>query len=261
MSDYFTRDLSWCLEPPRLLPHPAPYLADSGFYQRWREELDVSTLHNTPRPQIKRLGLYFEACWRQLIALHPEWELLIDNRAIVEGGRTIGAIDFVVINHQQQCLEHWELAVKFYLATCANARIYDYLGPNQQDRLSNKLSKLLLKQLPLIRHPQLQAEIAPYRHYQFKQRMLLCGYLFSPWQAQSSEHQWCEYADWRARFDTTQWQAIGKQDWLSAKGSVEKNTEELVGGALSRPIQLVHKQTQARLFVCPDGWLAAAKGR
>ncbi|GAB1620356.1 DUF1853 family protein [Agarivorans albus] len=256
-------DLHWCLNAPALLPHALPFMVDSTWQQQWQWTLKEHLPHIAEPQANSRLGLYFEQLWRSLIEAHPEWQLLADNVAVQQHGQTQGAIDFLLVNHQQQQIEHWELAVKFYLARNASPCASDYLGPNQQDRLSNKLSKLLLKQIPLGKHPQIQALAQNYANYSFKQRIVLPGYLFK---LGNDSHPTPQNLHW---YSLTQWQAmqaqgwciLAKQQWLSPNAYPLSKAGNLVD--VSRgPVQLYlpeqAKQLEKRIFVCPDDWLIRA---
>lgn len=261
--DSFLGDLEWCLYAPALLQHSLPFSVDAHWRKQWQtalsQLLDTAT---APVPN-SRLGLYFEQLWRSLIKLHPDWQMLADNVAVQQNGKTLGAIDFLVINHRLQQIEHWELAVKFYLAKNALPQASDYVGPNQHDQLSNKLSKLILKQIPLGRHPQVQALRNSYSDYHFKQRILLSGYLFELGKPEHVEPQhlhWYSQGQWEKMGQST-WYALTKQQWLNPQGySLNKWQHDM---ALNQaPIQLYlpkqNQQAPRRIFICPDDWLTRA---
>ncbi|WP_163133593.1 DUF1853 family protein [Agarivorans sp. Alg241-V36] len=256
-------DLNWCLNAPALLPHALPFAVNQAWQQSWYTALHSQLSQIPDSPAHSRLGLYFEQLWRALIKAHPNWQLLADNVAVQQDGRTQGAIDFLLVNHQQQQLEHWELAIKFYLARNAKPSSYDYLGPNQQDRLSNKLSKLLLKQIPLGCHPQIQTLAKDYPGYSFKQRILLPGYLFQLGSISHSTPQHCHWytlQQWQ-NMQTHGWFALTKQQWINPKGHTLEKADKLLDLARG-PLQLYLpqqvKQPEQRIFVCPDDWLVRA---
>ncbi|WP_432459481.1 DUF1853 family protein [Agarivorans sp. QJM3NY_25] len=260
-SNSLQEDLQWCLNARPLLPYSLPYSVNLAWQQQWKSAL-FKQLNRLPsiKPH-PRLGLYFEQLWRALIKRHPDWQLLADNIPVQENGKTLGAIDFLLVNHRQQKVEHWELALKFYLAVKSNSSAYDYVGPNLQDRLSNKLSKLLLKQIPLGRHPQIQALRQVYSHYQFKQRIILSGYLFE----QAPEHSetlqsrhWYSHQQWRKNHRGEDWCELNKQQWLSPPAH-QLEPIKSTSWQIDRPMQLYCPQQQKRIFVCPDEWFIRAK--
>ncbi len=46
---------------------------------------------------------------------HP-FELLGHSIQIIDGAKTVGELDFLLHNHDTQQVEHWEVALKYYLA-------------------------------------------------------------------------------------------------------------------------------------------------
>ncbi|PKF50513.1 DUF1853 family protein [Enterovibrio nigricans] len=90
-----------------------------------------------------RIGFYYQWLVQQCLNASLNHTLVAEEIQVEEDGRTIGAIDFVVRNSSNE-LEHWEVAIKFYLAFGD-----DWHGPNAKDTLSKKLSKMLSQQLAL----------------------------------------------------------------------------------------------------------------
>ncbi|MGY5453277.1 DUF1853 family protein [Agarivorans sp. MS3-6] len=261
--DSFLGDLEWCLHAPTLLSHSLPFAVDQHWKKQWQTALTQHLNTATSAEPNSRLGLYFEQLWRSLIALHPDWHMLADNVAIQQNGKTLGAIDFLVINHRLQQIEHWELAVKFYLAKNDCPQASDYVGPNQHDQLSNKLSKLILKQIPLGRHPNIQALCNRYPNYHFKQRILLSGYLFALGRPEHVEPQhlhWYSQSQWQAMHQSN-WYALSKQQWLNPQGySLNKwqNNIPLTRGPIQLYLPKQNQQAPRRIFICPDDWLIRA---
>ena len=100
-------------------------------------EQHMLTLRNT------RLGIRFEhllAFWLQDSAYHP-FTLLGQGIKRMEGQRTLGEIDFLILNQDTQNIEHWEVAIKFYLGE-DNLQAEHWLGPNRRDSLDRKLKHL-----------------------------------------------------------------------------------------------------------------------
>lgn len=94
-----------------------------------------------------RLGLRFEMLiwfWLLDAAYHP-YQLLGHSIQMIDGPRTLGELDFLILNRDLKRIEHWEIAVKYYLAE------YDYslqhwYGLNRSDRLARKLQHFTQKQ-------------------------------------------------------------------------------------------------------------------
>ena len=94
-----------------------------------------------------RLGLRFEMfIWFWLLdhAYHP-YELLGHSIQKIDGRKTVGELDFVLRNTATAEIEHWEVALKYYLAEGDFSLPYWY-GLNRSDTLSRKLNHFTQKQ-------------------------------------------------------------------------------------------------------------------
>lgn len=94
-----------------------------------------------------RLGLRFEHLiwfWLQDAEYH-HFQLLGHSIQIIEGKNTIGELDFLILNLDTNCIEHWEVALKFYLAE-ADLLLPNWYGLNRSDTLLRKLSHFTQKQ-------------------------------------------------------------------------------------------------------------------
>src|SRR5690554_7458300 len=86
------------------------------------------------QPAERRLGHYFERLYEVLLKDLLGWELLLKNQQIKADNRTIGELDFVVRNRQTGCLEHHEIAIKYYLGVNEDETGTRWYGPNAKDR-------------------------------------------------------------------------------------------------------------------------------
>lgn len=88
-----------------------------------------------------RLGLRFEMfIWFWLLEqdYHP-YQLLGHSIQKIAGPRTLGELDFLLFNTESKAIEHWEVALKYYLAERDFSLPYWY-GLNRSDTLLRKLS-------------------------------------------------------------------------------------------------------------------------
>lgn len=135
MSDTLTAISQWIIQQPTLLqPNRLP-VNDNPFAAlplEPEERYDGSA----------RLGFIYQELCRRLFARHPDFELLADEVQLREGKQTLGAIDFL-LKHCQQ-IEHWEVAIKFYLLKDGL-----WYGPDSRDRLDIKLARMLEHQLTM----------------------------------------------------------------------------------------------------------------
>ncbi len=99
-----------------------------------------------------RLGHLAERIVSELIKSSSNYKLLYENFQIIEDQKTIGEIDFIIENNSNKKLIHLELAYKFYLfdPSISTDPINNWIGPNRNDSLSQKLDKLKRKQFPLL---------------------------------------------------------------------------------------------------------------
>lgn len=99
--------------------------------------------------QIKstRLGFRFEAyLWFWLLDQNfHQYALLGHSIQKIEGAKTLGELDFLVKNTQENKIEHWEVALKYYLAE-APFHLPNWFGLNRNDTLEKKLSHFSHKQ-------------------------------------------------------------------------------------------------------------------
>lgn len=136
--------------------HPDQFWQDA--YQRYQPEL--CQLDQNPQPlyqflqQVKstRLGLRFEALlWYWLNdSKNQNYQLLGHSIQQHHAGKTLGEIDFLVRNCATDQVEHWEVALKYYLADDSNHQqkfaISDWVGLNRNDTFEHKLRHFSQKQ-------------------------------------------------------------------------------------------------------------------
>ncbi|PZD79147.1 DUF1853 family protein [Mesonia sp. K7] len=114
-------------------------------------EIDPSIVEREPCDLIlgKQAETYLEAAFKQ----SKHYEVIAKNLQVIEDKITIGEIDFILKNQQNELI-HLELVYKFYLYDDTNKNeLYRWIGPNRKDALHKKLAKLKEKQLPLLQHP------------------------------------------------------------------------------------------------------------
>ena len=102
-----------------------------------------------------RLGVVFEKYLEEILKFRCGSELVryrVPVRERAEHGRgwkTWGEYDFLFLNSDNDCVEHWETSIKFYLQV-QNDPAWKYCwGPGVVDRLDLKGPKMFLQQLNL----------------------------------------------------------------------------------------------------------------
>ncbi|MDO6759479.1 DUF1853 family protein [Tamlana sp. 2_MG-2023] len=100
-----------------------------------------------------RLGKRVEQFVFSELDKYDNINIRLENLQIQKNKQTIGEIDCILERDQQ--LIHLEIVYKFYLydPTQGNTEIEHWVGPNRNDSLIKKLTKLRDKQLPLIKNP------------------------------------------------------------------------------------------------------------
>ena len=102
------------------------------------------------RPSPYRLGFHFEGLMHFWLTdgfaldLHP-FEVLAHNIQLYQGKQTIGELDYILRNHETGEIEHWELAIKFFLGS-APYDFADWVGMNSRDNLQRKMTHMQSKQ-------------------------------------------------------------------------------------------------------------------
>jgi hypothetical protein len=123
------------------------------------QTFDLSVLHlgndiEFSLPTNIRLGHLVEKIVSELIKSSTNYKVLYENIQIIEETKTIGEIDFIIEDKNTTQLIHLELAYKFYLfdPSISSEPINNWIGPNRNDSLREKLEKLKTKQFPLLYH-------------------------------------------------------------------------------------------------------------
>ena len=123
------------------------------------------------------MGRYFEQLFFFAIQHDSEYELLEENRQIFEGKITRGELDLILRNNRSGAIEHWEIALKFYLQIQNNTQPKYMLGPSTRDNLGKKLEKLLGAQIPLSKIAEIQNDYPG-----LEPKLMVKGIFFYPWQ-------------------------------------------------------------------------------
>lgn len=117
-------------------------------------KLDLPTYLELELPINLRLGHLVEKIVAELFKKSSNYKLLYENTQILEGKKTIGELDFIVQEKRTEQIIHLELAYKFYLfdPSISSNPQHNWIGPNRNDSLIEKLDKLQTKQFLLLYH-------------------------------------------------------------------------------------------------------------
>lgn len=279
------RHLAWVLSSPVLLsylPHfkPALTILDDDFwhthYTAYIPKLQQLDLNPQPLEDFlvqhknHRLGYYFEYLllfWLLDRDFH-HFELIQHRATLFDGKITIGELDYLVKNHQTGQIEHWEIAIKFYLGHPPLNDSYRWLGANDRDSLGRKLTHLAEQQF----------RFDHYKNYPIEKRCLLVkGRLFypsshktllaratgeslaclAPQHLQANWLLWDEFVS-SPEAHLLQWRHVSKDEWLADQQCNKRLP--LASATLLPPLPSPRaelflgfdeqQQEQARCFVC-----------
>lgn len=148
--------------------------------------LDLKTDFDFRLPTDLRLGHLAEKIVSILIQSSTNYEVLYEGIQLIENKKTIGEIDFILSNQNTKELIHVELAYKFYLYDphISSEQINNWIGPNRNDSLQEKLDKINNKQFPLLYHDAAQSQLANLALKDISQQLCLLVNLFVPYQSE-----------------------------------------------------------------------------
>ena len=285
------RDLVWALLSPTLInTHNNNYNPSRRWYQeafhlvepqlslldqgnaKLQEPLD--TTHK------QRLGHYFEDLWHWWLLHNGRYQILARNLQVIVDQKTLGEFDFIVRDTHADQIEHWELAVKFYLGIPPLNNMQHWMGTNHRDRLDQKYHHLRTKQL-ILSETHAGRQLCQQHGWNIQQKRLISkGRLYYPYSEDHShpveiphsiDHQHL-VGYWMAQSDFLQQAAhktegryllLEAAEWLVHQQTGFKPLACIQSPLMqsSHPQQLLVQQWQKnpfRLFVVPDDWEAQA---
>ncbi len=204
-----------------------------------------------------RLGFLYQELCKRLFDIHPDYQVVAEEIQLQQDKRTIGAIDFLLENSQNNGIEHWEVAIKFYLLKQGL-----WYGPNAKDRLDIKLSRMLEHQLTMTDTKAFQSTFPEL--LQITKHLLMQGRLYInpfecddvptsclglPIEPQNINGFWC-YQD---QFDqiTEPLYVLNKPLWATGLKSFND-----IAPVTKLPKHFIHCQAQSGQFwfVVPNDW-------
>ncbi len=193
------RDLAWACFSPALLHLEQIADASTGITgcalqlnperRKWLQQLDcdpAALLEHLSQQPTHRLGIYFEQLWHFFLQQDPATDLIAHNLAVVDRGKTVGEFDCIYYDHQRARHVHLELAVKYYLGlqrsitNDARGHAFEWVGPDNRDRLATKLEHLLQHQVVLGENPAATHRLHELGLGPLHREVAFKGYLFQP---------------------------------------------------------------------------------
>jgi len=154
----------------------------TGFTTFHLSDLNLKPLIAFQLPTNLRLGHLVEEVVSKLFQFSTNYKLIDRNIQIIQEKRTIGELDFIIENRTTRELTHIELAYKFYLydPTISTEYINNWIGPNRNDSLIEKLKKIKTKQFPLLYHESSISKLKSIKTEHISQELCLLASLYIP---------------------------------------------------------------------------------
>ena len=203
--------------------------------QWFAEQLVTSGLSPEAPPERFRLGIHFERIFQYWLSHHPQYELIASNLQVQiqdqKIKRTLGEFDLLVNLANQ--IEHWELAIKFYINVTDAERADRWFGPDPSDTLGSKMARMQSHQLALGQHPAAKQQLADQDIHIDATRCIVKGRLYQAFKTDfissppvpcgqlpdivNTNHMtgWWLAANQIEALSTATVAYIDKQDWLS----------------------------------------------
>lgn len=242
------RDMAWIKTSTDIISQKQVFTVPSGFWS----SLPFDSFPCYEGSQ--RIGFYYQWLVKQCLTQSSSYQLLAEELQVERDKRTLGAVDFVVKNPCGD-LEHWEVAIKFYLGFEGEWR-----GPNAKDTLAKKYHKMSTHQLML-------SSTAEYQHQfpQFpvaKRRLLLQGRLYTnpflpntaiPTHLNVNTARMTGFWCWPHQLPKDRrFFALGRDQWITCP-SVGTLPTFTLQDDLTRATHLVDEHNK-RWFVVPESW-------
>lgn len=251
-----TNNLRWSVRSqPLICPADNNTWPKPGWFRQYPTVGDI----HPEEVQPGKLGRYFEAMIGAWIDREPDIECLAANLPVRDGGRTLGEFDLIV--DYLGVTEHWEVAVKFYLAMGDTKNIAHWFGPNPSDTLRDKYQRLMTHQLQLLRYRQARQLLASRGWRVTQTRCLMKGRLFYPYKDQDGtnltlapeinpDHErgwWIEEHESSALLSTNaiRFVVLPKQHWLATLDG----TQSLVAFGLETLLETVAQHSAGTLHI------------
>lgn len=286
------RDLAWVIgSPPILESYKGIKVLNSMVFEQYLLDAanGLRVLDQHPQPlvdfigrQPRKLGKYHELLIQFWLENARKLELIGCELQVHDDAKTIGEFDFIVKQNQEY--EHWEAAVKFYMAFNDTDKMANWIGPNGRDNLDLKLSLLIQKQLQLSDSKAGNDFLK--QHYGIESKLIkpmlfLKGWFFYPLGDETEIPGWINqnhlkgswtYADNLPMLDQYNkfWIFLPKGRWLApvklhpgkekvmSAGEVQKYIKRYPIKRTPMLVQLTKRNgiyfEEARFFIAPNSW-------
>ncbi len=284
----YVRDLAYVLACPNVLtqwldfaPHQnthtisvhSAHFWQQQFeaYQQRLEELDSTNAYQAltryllKRPSPNRLGFHFEGLlsfWLEdgfARKLHP-YETLANNVQLYNGKQTTGELDLILYNHAENLVEHWELAIKFFMGS-APFDPENWVGINSNDNLQRKMTHMQTKQFRTVwidtkNHAQVKIDK---RYGVIKGRFFLPinthSFTYPSWLAPSFPiHKWCDSNDMTslATIDIRALRAAHYIEWFTRRDCYDGRPPQVAWSNDALPTTGLYFEGNSPIVIYPE---------
>jgi hypothetical protein len=243
------RFYQWISDTPPLFKLNAPFVTMENIPTR-------ALVENEEYDGNPRLGFLYQYLCSKLLENSPRYELIAEEIQLNnQSGQTIGAVDLILKNRETNALEHWEVAIKFYL-------LHEGLwyGPNAHDKLHKKLDRMLNHQLKMSQrkefHQQLSLTQIPSEHLLIQGRLYVNPFSQEPIPSECLGFElnpnqisgyWCYQRQWEQIGEPLY--ALPKPLWAIGSNECLKPIDKPTG-------RFIHAQTKSGQFwfIVEDTW-------
>ncbi len=189
----------------------------------------------------RRIERFFEFYMNQ----SKNYDLIKSNIQIIKDKETLGELDFLLYDKRAKKYLHIEQIYKFYLYNPSLPNEIDrYIGPNQNDTLAKKLTKLKNKQLPLLFKDETKKYLNGINTNTIEQKVCFKGNIYVPMSFQNKNIPiinnscikgfYINYEEFlkQKHFKEYEYFLPKRNDWIidSNTNDIWKTFDEIVGG-------------------------------
>jgi hypothetical protein len=210
------------MQIPQLVISSSAFAYDSFLLKNLDAKNNETSLPNS------MLGKQAEALFEIAISASERYKIIAANMQVKGVFETLGELDYIVLNTQNNELIHIELACKFYLfdETIEGVSAAKWIGPNRKDTLEDKLIKLQQKQFPLLYKKETVAMLKRLGidTSEVLQQLCLQSQLFIPKEKETKEFTsayqdcivgyWIRYSEFLSEDKKASYSLPTKREWL-----------------------------------------------
>ena len=276
------RDLAYLLNAPCLLSTCDNFDAvDTSVFKQWFQQYKHWILLESENPdrlidsvntlRQYKLGLYAEDLFLYFLDHQTEYELILHDQQIFKEKQCIGAMDFIVRTPSGD-VEHWEMAIKYFLQRTPSTDWIDFVGPSHVDSMHRKLTKMVDRQLKLTQRSEtkdfLQKQNIPIPSVT---RVLSVGRFFAgfnqpfvaPKGCDPNQPQglWVRKVDFEKQFcgTDTLWKIRHHPRWIGPYLSTEREELSTVSEVLNSPLERERYLMLSQMTKVALGWQECAR--